>query len=484
MNTKSGATVVPFPSQREEAVSPLTARDAIAVLMKARAENRRNEDFATFERELHQRVMGLERELLASELSAMDIDAPEVFIEGVAHRRALRAKQTYLTSAGEVVVERTLYRPRSGPSAPVVSALDREVGIVDGYLTPVAANLALYVVTELTPGGAEELFKRIGNMAPSKSTLDRLPKHVSEAWEENRETFEGALRAAMVVPQGATTVAVSLDGVLAPSTDGNAVQKREETADAGQLTRGPAGYREFGCGTLSFCDANGELLSAIRFARSPEHKKETLKAMLTAELAVVEELRPDLRLVKLADGALDNWTFLSGLKLRSTAGVELVDFFHAAGKLGEAIGAAYGDGTQTARRRFADLRHVLLEADDGADRVIRSLGYLRKKHPSSKKIVVVTSYFRKNRHRMNYAAARRAGLPIGSGVVEAACKTLVAQRLKRSGMRWTDEGAQAILTPRGWLQSGRFDDAWALIASIWQTNVSIVRTVIPLSRAG
>ena len=61
---------------------------------------------------------------------------------------------------------------------------------------------------------------------------------------------------------------------------------------------------------------------------------------------------------------------------------------------------------------------------------------------------------------MNYAALVKRGLPIGSGVVEAACKTLVAQRLKLSGMRW-GRGAQAILTTRGWDQSERFDEAWA-----------------------
>ena len=130
-----------------------------------------------------------------------------------------------------------------------------------------------------------------------------------------------------------------------------------------------------------------------------------------------------------------------------------------------------------------ELRHVLLEEDEGAEHVIRSLAYQSKKHPRRKKIAVVTSYFRTNRHRMSYAAAKKAGLPIGSGVVEAACKTLVTQRLKRSGMRWSDDGAQAILTPRGWVQSGRFDEGWALVASTWQANVTTIGQVVPIARA-
>jgi hypothetical protein len=480
MADSSPTNVVSF-ARRDTQTQALSALDALHQLVETRQMARRSQDFSTFERELHQRVMAFEREILARELAGMDIDEPEIMIEGIPHRRTLRSKQTYLTSAGEVVVERTLYRPRGDPYAPAVAAVDLDVGIVDGYLTPTAANLALYVVTELTPSGAAALFKRIGNMQPSKSTLDRLPKHVSATWEKNRESFEEALRAATVIPQNATTVAVSLDGVLAPSTDGDGAAKRERTADAGQLTRGPAGYREFSCATLSFCDAKGEMISSIRFARAPEANKATLKTMIEAELAVVRERRPDLALVKLADGAADNWTFLART-LKD--GVELVDFFHAAEHLNEALGAAYGEGTTEARRRFANLRHVLLEEDEGVERVIRALDYLRRKHKRHTTIAQAASYFRKHRHRMSYAAAKKAGLPIGSGVVEAACKTLVTQRLKRSGMRWSDDGAQAVLTPRGWVQSERFDEAWVIVASTWQVNVTFIGQVVPISRAG
>ena len=57
----------------------------------------------------------------------------------------------------------------------------------------------------------------------------------------------------------------------------------------------------------------------------------------------------------------------------------------------------------------------------------------------------------------------RSNFPIGSGVVEAACKTLVSQRLKRSGMRWRTAGGQAILTFRALCQSERFERAWPLL---------------------
>ena len=82
---------------------------------------------------------------------------------------------------------------------------------------------------------------------------------------------------------------------------------------------------------------------------------------------------------------------------------------------------------------------------------------------------------------MRYAEWKRAGFMIGSGVVEAACKTLVAQRLKLSGMRWGSRGAQAILTMRGWDQSERFDEAWALVAATYHRDVHVLANVVDIT---
>jgi hypothetical protein len=88
--------------------------------------------------------------------------------------------------------------------------------------------------------------------------------------------------------------------------DGARAQKRPEAQEQGKPTCGPAGYREVGCGTLSFYDAEGERLSPVRLARMPEKHKATLKDTLSEEIAAVLGQRPDLTLVKLADGAKDN----------------------------------------------------------------------------------------------------------------------------------------------------------------------------------
>jgi hypothetical protein len=89
-------------------------------------------------------------------------------------------------------------------------------------------------------------------------------------------------------------------------------------------------------------------------------------------------------------------------------------------------------------------------------------------------------YFRSRRHRMRYAEMRAEGLPIGTGVTEAACKTLVTQRLKQSGMRWGQKGGQGILNLRGWAQSERFDRAWALLAATYQAEITLLNNVVPI----
>lgn len=435
--------------------------------------------FADFERELHRRFLEAERDIIADEMARFDTEADAVIIEGKVHRRVLRQKQAYETSAGEVVVERTLYKDRTDTEGRCVSPMELSLGIVGGFWTPRAAQQALWVVTQMTPQKGAELFERAGNMTPSKSSLHRLPSVVAEAWNADRAQFEQALRDALVIPQGAVSIAVSLDGVLAPIDGGNSpTEVRAQAADQGRLSKGPAGYREAGCATVAFCDEKGDLLGAVRMARTPEAKKETLKDMLAAEVAAIVSRRPDLAIVKVADGAADNWEFLSSEAL--PAGEEAIDFFHASEHLHAAVAAVYGDGTRETQFRYETLRETLRDHQGGVDKVIRALKHLATKHARKTAVVQSLAYFRKHKKRMHYFELQSKGLMIGSGVVEAACKTLVTQRLKQSGMRWSAAGAQAILTPRGWEQTDRFDEAWALVAATFHTEVTVLANVIAI----
>src|SRR5258706_5674344 len=435
-------------------------------------------DFYDFEKALHARLMEAEREIIGSVMSASDVDADAIEIEGRVHRRVLRSAQTYMTAAGAVNVERWLYKDRRDPTAHALAALDLRLGIVEGFWTTRAAEQASWVVTQMTPQKAEELLGRVGNMEPSKSSLDRLPKALGERWEEEREKYEQVLREAIVVPEETHSIAVSIDGVLA-AVDGGAspTEVRADAAAEGRTSKGPAGYRELGCATLAFCDAKGDLISAIRFGRGPESKKLTLKDTLRKDLAHVLAEHPHLRLAKITDAGGDNWEYTATLP----PGPEILDFFHATEHLAAAIAAIHGDGTLATRHKFEFLRERLLTEDGGINAVIAALAHLKRKHPRLPKVAKVLAYFRKNRHRMRYAEWKRDGYMIGSGVVEAACKTLVAQRLKLSGMRWGMRGAQAILTMRGWDQSERFDDAWTLVAATYQRDVHILANVVDIT---
>lgn len=418
-----------------------------------------------FERELRGAFAEAERDVVAEKLAQYDVDVPKLVIDGISYRRVLRAESTYTCAAGEVQVMRSLYRHEAEPA---IVPLELNAGIIEGHWTPWAARQIVVMTSLLPPQTGEKVFAELGMMVPSKSSLDRLPKAMNAAWEADREQFERCLREEETIPEGTVTVAVSLDGVMTPMKDGQRQAKREQAQAEGKRPQGPAGHQEVGCGTVSFYNAQGERLQTRQVGRMPEFKKKTLKRQLQAEMAHLLNQNPDLQVVKIADGTKDNWTFLDSAFPNATA---VLDFFHAADHLKQALDSAYGENTPQAKAQFDKLRRRLRDESKGVEVVIRSLRHLHKKHPRRKVLARELAYFRSNRHRMRYAEVKAQHLPIGSGVVEAACKTLVTQRLKLSGMRWRHPGGQAILTFRGLLQSDRFDRAWPKLAATYQKPV-------------
>ena len=425
-----------------------------------------------FERELHQRVMAFEADLVRRHVERFDLDAPEVKVEGEVFRWKMKSKKEYCGLSGTFEILRSLYVPRSRVGK-AMCPLELRAGMVEGEWTPLAARLMARAVAGTTPKEAAELFEEFGGMRPSTSSLDRLPKRLSEKWEEKREVFEEELRTLVPVPPRAVSVAVSLDGVQVPMKDGERAEKRSREDKRPQ---GPAGCREVGCGTVSLYGADGERLETVRFGRMPETKKETLKSQLEAEIESIFAARPHLTLVCLADGFEDNWEFLSKLTVRHGNGQknEAIDLFHVLEKVKAALDAYHGDCTPESKAAFEECRIWLRESKDGAERVIRALRYRSNKVRGAKRktITGVINYLRKRKERLRYKRLLGRNLPVGSGVVEAACKTLASERMKRSGMSWLDEGGQAILTLRSLIQSDRWDHGWALINSEYQVTVS------------
>jgi len=449
-------------------------------------------EFEAFERELHEQMMVFERELVAEELARYDVAAEQIEVSGVRYQPVLTTPETYLSAAGPVRVVRHLYRP-AGRNARSICPLELRVGMVAGYWTPRAARLGAFVVAQLTPGETAALFQELGAMCPSRSSLDRLPRDLSSHWEKRREVWEDALRAQETIPAAATTVALSVDGVMAPMKAA-AEQRQVKRAEAGKHASGPTGYREVGCGTVSLYDRQGERLQTVRYARMPERNKVTLQTQLQAELRALVELCPALRQVHLADGAEGNWTLLAelaqALGLSHDDIIEIVDFYHACDHLKNGCDAIWGESTPRGHAEFLRLKTLLKEDDQGAERIIWAFKYqlTRLKGRRHQRLQAELTYFRNQRARMQYAEYQRLHLPIASGVMEAACQTLVTQRLKRSGMAWTPNGGQAILTLRSLIQSHRWPTAWQLLSTDFRQTVILragghpsVATAAPIS---
>jgi len=420
-----------LPPRVVEAVAQMTA-----VCHQQLGSERSAEAFEETERRVRESIHVLGCEILGACAESRDDGAPRIERDGQNWFRVAPTPKTIMSSLGPVTYRRARYR--TGASSTSLMPVDESLGLVNDYLTRSAAQLGLMMMGHCTAREAEEFFEKVGGMTPSVSTLQRLTVTMQERWESLGPEALAGIREAGDIPQEAVSVSVSLDGVMV-------------ALRAGEDGRAEACWREAACGTVSFHDAEGERLKTIYLGRMPESGKLTLKAQLASEVAYIRRARPDIAITAVADGAPDNWTFLESLSPETQA----VDFWHACEHLRTASDHAVDP------RWFETYRHILRYDPRGSTRVIRALRYLRDK-PGRNRAAIERelAFFRKNRKRMCYRDLSDRGIAIGSGVVEAANKVLVTQRMKRSGMRWRIQGGQAVLTVRALLKSGRFESAW------------------------
>ena len=441
-------------------------------------------NFKHFEEQIRVETIKIEQAALAEGLAALDVDFDQIEVDGHCFRK-MEGKRTatYCTLAGEISVERSLYRP-DGKGRPICP-LDLRAGVIEGCWTPRAAEVMAYSVALMTPYEAEEFIPKFGGLAPSRSSLDRLPKALSKRWEESRTAWEDAIRSTEVVPTAAGIVVASMDGVTVPMKDGERKEKREKALAEGKQTRGPAGYREAACGVVSIYSDHQERLQTTYCARMPESKKVTLQEQITNETSAVLAAVPCPILVLTSDGAPDNWRILEGMEnslrdegvlKKDDAVYKIADFYHASQHLKRATDLFYGENSPASYGAHEELRRILRDEDAGVSIVVKRLTYFRNQSEGRKRDQLSTKleYFRSRTVLMNYAEFQRLGLPIGTGVTEAACKTLVTQRMKRSGMRWGNPGGQAVLTLRSLLQSGRWQSGWEQLSKSYVTPVTKV----------
>ncbi len=236
-----------------------------------------------------------------------------------------------------------------------------------------------------------------------------------------------------------------------------------------------SGYQEASTATVSVYDRRRRRLGTIYLGQMPEEKQATLSraltALLTATLTAWPGPVPRLAYITDKGSAPDDYYRRVLKKMRHPRDARpltwewVLDFYHVCSYIGKMADALFGPETPAAAQWFAKMRRWLRDRPQGASQVLRSAMQLVDRRTMTKaqqpEFWKAYRYLRRHRRWMDYRGYRQRGLPIGSGVTEAACKTVFTQRFKRSGMRWHHDTGQVILDLRVIHLSGIWDDTFA-----------------------
>ena len=355
-------------------------------------------------------------------LRYFDTDGSPIRIGPEIWRTKGQQPKCYQTPYGEVELERHVYQ-RSGGGA-TYCPLEREARIVitstPRFARQVSSKFAQGVAREVQRDLAENHARPV-----AVSYLQRLSEAIGTVVQAKETEWEYALPE----PEAeVTSVSVGLDGTC--------------------MLLCEDGWRQAMVGTLALFDAQGQRQHTLYVAATPEYGKQTFLDRLERELERVKARYPHATYLGLADGAEDNWRFLT-----PRTEVQLIDFYHASGYLAAAAKAAFPRAEdKTVRAQWLHERCHRLKHEPGAAQALRqemkALPTTGLNATQREQLQSAITYFANHHHQMDYAAALKKHWPIGSGVTEAACKTLVKQRLCRSGMRWKEKGAAVVLSLR------------------------------------
>jgi hypothetical protein len=417
----------------------------------------------------------VERAAHRAVLQSLDIDAPAVIIGGERYNRVGRCEAPYHTLAGSVPIERSLYR-RSGarggtPEGKVVDAVSLRAGVVGEGWLPRTARAMAHEVQKGTSREAESSALETGRLPYARASFERVAHLVGALAVANRQDIEDALIDAYEVPKEARSISVSLDRVSVPMEEPRPrpVGRPRKDAPRNPVARN---YRMAYCGTVTLHDEEGTALHTIRYGCMPKGDIDGLCSRLAADVATLTSKKRGLKIELLCDGAPEMWNLLEAAFPADRFGTpkqpvyRLVDLHHLTEKLGKA--ARVIDPTspdETLNRWKTDL----LKRGGAATRIYEELIDSEKENVKvgdTRPVYDSITYL--DRHaehaeRMNYARARRLGLPLASGNVEATCKSLFEMRLKRCGSRWKDDTGQHIVQLRALALSDRWDPAVKLV---------------------
>lgn len=247
--------------------------------------------------------------------------------------------------------------------------------------------------------------------------------------------------------------------------------------DGAHLNTRQPGWRQSMAGTLALYDRKGERLETLYAGGGPGETPPQGKATFFTRMdLLLERLRnvyPQARVVGLSDGASDLQSYLA-----KRCGEHLLDFHHAAEYLSAASAAFSAEGTleSAAAKAWAQQQRTILRDEPGG--ALQVLASLRRRlgramplkgeeslpalnQPQREALQSAETYYVNHLGSMDYAGWQQKGQPIGSGVTEAACKTLIKQRMCQSGMRWSIAASDALISLRAlYLTPSRWDHFW------------------------
>jgi hypothetical protein len=404
-------------------------------------------------------------------LESKEVEQDEVTFEGETFRFKYRSDKKFVALWGPMEATRRVYQNASDTKTHV--PLDVAWGMAGQFMTIEVREAVAFSCAHVTPEETHALLMKSALFHPHPTQIKRCVEELGALVADDPLALDERIRAEESAPEGVRVLAASLDGANVllnePDASGGKRGRPVERPGAGEGQAATTAYRNAMVGSVTYYGAVPEgkntpqrLLSRY-VSHMPEDRAVTFKTKFETELAAAErKLPPGVVKVLLCDGARAIWNYAKDPRYDDYE--KLVDYCHTLEHLSLAAEALFGKGSDEATAWYDKYRKKLLEEDLGARAVLLSMDYYAKANGLSKgrreALAAQRTFFRRNRVRMTYANFRRRGLPIGSGPVEAACKTLIKTRLCRSGMRWTRKGGQRILDLRTYVKSNRWDAFW------------------------
>lgn len=373
----------------------------------------------------------------AEVIKRFDADGSPIVVGGTRLTSKGELARIYQTPYGQVDVDRHVYQSSQG--GPTYIPLDEKARIIQSA-TPKFAKTLSHKYSRLSVDEVKSDLQSNHGRSVSRGYIQKVAEMVGSVAQAKEEHWHYA------TPQLTTKITTISVGM-----DGTTILLRDQ------------GYREAMTGTIALYDKDGNRQHTTYIGAAPEYGKATFIARMEREITHAKQIYPDALYVGIADGAQDNWSFLSG-----HTSVQVTDFWHATEYLAGAAEVLYprkaqqSDKTDWLESRCHNLKHK----NGAASRIINELKTiaLNSKTKNRDKLDRCITYFSNQKERMRYAAQVKENLPIGSGVTEAACKTIVKQRLCKSGMKWHERGASLVLSLRTLDRSDRWEQFWGKIS--------------------